>query len=223
MRSKKEWDEALAKAPILSLPSGGYLSVYGRGVVRIEKYVQRGWIKPDSNIIDLGCGIGADAIGLEQWPEWKGKYLGVDAKKYCISFNTKQHKKDDRFHFSHSAISNSRYNPNGNMKTLSYNIPAKDHTTDFVMCHSFFSHTGPMKYAKHYLREIWRLLSDDGLALTTWHFQSEADPATWEMKRTVYHRLDIEYEILMARLDMVIVYEADSRKQTKLLLRRSKS
>lgn len=220
MRSKKEWNDRLAKAPALALPAGGHRSIYGRGTTRINKYIKWGYIKPDSSVVDLGCGIGADAIGLEQWDDWAGNYLGIDAKKYCIDFNLKQHSGDPRFLFEHSDVSNSRYNPSGKSKTLGYNLPVDNNSVDFVMCHSFFSHTGLMKYARHYLREIWRVLEHDGLAMTTWHF-GIGDELTFSMKRTVYHRLEIE-TILSDGFDVIKITEANEGKQTKIVIRRKR-
>jgi len=218
MRTKKEWKERLAKAPALSLPVAGYKSIYDRGVTRINKYIERGYIKNESKIIDLGCGIGADAIGLEQWSEWNGNYLGIDAKKYCIGFNRKQHGGDDRFNFEHSNISNRRYNPSGKTKTLSYKIPVSNNSIDFVICSSFFTHTGLLKYARHYLREIWRILNDDGLAWTTWYF---GEKTSADMAYTIHNRLEIE-TILSDGFDIVAITEANKGKQTKIVIRRKR-
>lgn len=218
MRSENKWNARLAKAPSLSLPTAGYRSIYDRGVTRINKYIKWGYIKPNSRIIDLGCGIGADAIGLEQWPDWEGNYLGIDAKKYCVKFNRKQHDGDDRFHFKHSDIKNSHYNPSGRLRTLEYRLPVDDNSIDFVICSSFFTHTGPLKHARHYLREIWRVLNNGGLAWTTWYFGKKTSAS---MAYTIHNRLEIE-TMLSDGFDIVKITEVAKGKQTKIVIRRKR-
>jgi SAM-dependent methyltransferase len=125
-------------------------------------------IEPDHSVLEIGCGIGRDAIPLTDILSAKGSYIGVDIVKDSIQW-CRDHitLKYPNFKFVHFDIRDQLHNPGGTMRTTDVTLPAPDASIDRIILWSVFTHMRKADIA-HYLREFARVLKPAGTAFATW-------------------------------------------------------
>ena len=125
-------------------------------------------IEPDHSVLEIGCGIGRDAIPLTNILSAKGSYIGVDIVKdsiqWCSDNITLRY---PNFKFVHLDIRDQLHNPGGTMRTTDVTLPAPDASIDRIILWSVFTHMRKADIA-HYLREFARVLKPAGTAFATW-------------------------------------------------------
>lgn len=128
-------------------------------------------LRPEENVLDVGCGIGRMAIPLTGY--LAGRYEGFDIVKSGIDWCSNNiTPKFWNFNFQLADIFNQEYNPTGKFKASEYRFPFSDHSFDFVFLTSVFTHMLPEEVS-NYLREIRRVLKPDGRCLITWLLLNE--------------------------------------------------
>ncbi len=131
--------------------------VLGEGVRRF--LVEECGLKPHETILDVGCGIGRNAVPLiGQVREYYGFDIMPDAIKWCQKNITRRH---PNFHFHLADIYNKSYNPAGNYQASEYEFPYPDGTFDLVFLISIFTHMLPSD-VENYFSEIARVLKPGG-------------------------------------------------------------
>jgi SAM-dependent methyltransferase len=134
-----------------------------------NQVVSRFIVRPDSRVLDIGCGCGKLARFLATNPHVE-TYVGFDAMPegvaWCENFITPL--TDGRFDFHHYDIYSKTYNSQGSMRASEVVFPADDGSVDVVAAASLFTHLLE-KDAKHYLQEVHRVLKPEGLALASVH------------------------------------------------------
>ncbi|MER8570072.1 MULTISPECIES: class I SAM-dependent methyltransferase [unclassified Mesorhizobium] len=124
-------------------------------------------IAPDNSIVEIGCGIGRDAIPLTERLAANGRYLGIDVVKpmidWCQQAITSKH---PNFKFVHFDVAEKWYNPNGTELLQQCQIPVPDSSVDVIILHSVFTHMMRRDIA-HYLDEFARILKPSGRVLAT--------------------------------------------------------
>ena len=124
-------------------------------------------IVPGTSVLELGCGVGRDAIPLIGMIGQEGNYLGTDIDKetidWCREHITKRH---PNFRFKFFDIKNEFYNPHGQLATSECPIPLADSTTDFVILQSVFTHL-PEEDIAFYMCEFSRILRPGGIVYST--------------------------------------------------------
>lgn len=132
-----------------------------------EMYRKYTPINPDDNVLEVGCGVGRDAIELTNVLSSKGKYVGFDIIKSSIDW-CKQNitPKFKNFTFHYYDIESQIHNSGGSIKTTDIKLPAKDNSVDRIFLHSVFTHMYE-KDIVHYLKEFNRVLKPDGLVLAS--------------------------------------------------------
>lgn len=132
-----------------------------------EMYRRYTPINPDDSILEVGCGVGRDAIELTKTLSKNGKYIGFDIIKpsidWCQENITKKHK---NFTFFYYDVNSQIHNSGGKISTTDVKLPAKDGTIDRIFLHSVFTHMFE-KDILHYLKEFRRVLKPDGLVLAS--------------------------------------------------------
>ena len=124
-------------------------------------------ISPDHSILEIGCGIGRDAIPLTKILSEEGKYLGVDIIERSVNFCNENIKaKYKNFDFIHYDVADQLHNPTGTTKTTGIKLPIKDHSIDRVIAWSVFTHLYEVDI-RHYLKEFRRVLKPDGVGYVT--------------------------------------------------------
>lgn len=123
-------------------------------------------IDPGHSILEIGCGIGRDAIPLSERVT-RGSYLGVDIIKrsidWCSANITPRH---PHFKFIHFDVKDQLHNAGGTTATTDIALPLADGSVDRIILFSVFTHMFAPEI-QHYLREFRRVLKPDGLVYAT--------------------------------------------------------
>ena len=123
--------------------------------------------KPDDVLLELGCGVGRDAIHLAKLEPSIGKYVGVDIIENSITWaKTNITKKFPNFTFFHNDVEDQLHNPSGTLSVQEVRLPALDESVNKIFMWSVFTHMSE-ETIKHYLREFKRILKNDGLAFAS--------------------------------------------------------
>jgi ubiquinone/menaquinone biosynthesis C-methylase UbiE len=115
-------------------------------------------LKPDHHILDVGCGIGKQAVPLTQVLGPAGSYEGFDIVEagieWCQGAITSRY---PTFTFRHVNVFNKHYNPEGTVLPEQFKFPYSDASFDFVYLISVFTHMLP-EAVRNYIGEIGRVL-----------------------------------------------------------------
>jgi len=178
------------KIPIrlLNLTGGGtgnFDIISQAHIHNLKKYIN---LSKNDNILEIGCGIGRDAIPLTEFLDKKAKYYGVDIIKDSIDWCTNNITKNyDNFKFIHYNIKDQLHNPSGTDKTTNIKLNIENNSIDKIIAWSVFTHMYP-KDIEHYLKEFNRILKNDGeLYLTCFIFSDEILKKTLETNLTIFN------------------------------------
>ncbi len=151
------------------------------------------FLKADSTVLDIGCGCGKDARSFIYHPYVK-KYIGFDVYKPNIEWCQQSivPRSEGRFEFHHVDVFSAGYNPEGTVKGTEFVFPAADGEVQLAFAVSLFTHLLEPD-AKHYLREVRRVMAPGGLFLPTIHDKPE--PGTEYSGNEI--RIDITPEYFM--------------------------
>jgi len=144
--------------------SGGSFIPLGNQLVRLM--IERGELTDGMKVLDIGCGIGRNAVALSKQFPHDLSYIGFDIVRFGILWCQKRFSTRKNYSFVHANIINGFYNPNGLQNAESYNFPCTDRSVDFAFATSVYTH---MKAAevRHYLAETARCLKPGGAAYCT--------------------------------------------------------
>jgi SAM-dependent methyltransferase len=124
-------------------------------------------IEPHHSIVEIGCGIGRDAIPLSKILSSEGRYLGVDIIKpsidWCAGNISIRH---PNFRFTHYDVKDQLHNPLGVTRTAEIRLPVLPGSIDRVILWSVFTHMFRPDIV-HYMTEFRRILKRDGLVFAT--------------------------------------------------------
>jgi len=141
-----------------------------------ELFVSLGDLRPEEDVLDVGCGVGRGAIGLTGWLQ--GRYEGIDVVRrgiqWCEQAITPRY---PNFHFQVADVYNRHYNPVGRFSASEYRFPFEDRSFDFVVLTSVFTHLLPAD-RDNYISEIARVLRPEGRCFATFFLlNNEARPS----------------------------------------------
>lgn len=161
----------------------------------VEMYRKYTPINADDTILEVGCGVGRDAIQIADVLTDKGKYIGFDIIKPSIDWAKKNiSKKHKNFSFHYYDIQSQIHNSGGKINTTDIKLPAKDNSVDRIFLHSVFTHMFE-KDIVHYLKEFNRVLKDDGLVLASFFvIDDSALSAIKKTKASTKHRHPLSFE-----------------------------
>jgi SAM-dependent methyltransferase len=127
---------------------------------------RRAGLRPDDDLLDVGCRSGRMARPLAGWLQ--GRYEGFDvapeAIEWCRSRITRRH---PNFDFTLLDVANDLYNPNGSTSAASVRFPYEDDAFDFAVVASVFTHLVPAELL-HYLDELARVVRGGGRVFATY-------------------------------------------------------
>ena len=119
------------------------------------------------HVVEIGCGVGRDAIPLMRVLPDDGSYLGIDIIRGSIDWaGANIAAKDARFRFVHFDAADKQHNPGGSAGMETYEIPCADGSQDLVFLYSVFTHMFPGDVAR-YLAEFQRVLRPGGCVLAS--------------------------------------------------------
>lgn len=141
-------------------------------------FVDRGGLKPNDSVLDVGSGIGRMALPLTNYldPKCGGSYDGFDIVRHGVEWCRENiTARFPHFRFQLADVYNEFYNPTGRHRARVYRFPFASRTFDFVFLTSVFTHMLPRDLS-HYLGEIARVMKPGGRCLITFFLHS-ADTA----------------------------------------------
>jgi SAM-dependent methyltransferase len=157
---------------VMGLPS--YREI---GLEFLRYFIRFGELKPEDDVLDVGCGGGRMAAALGYYLASSSSYVGFDIHKGSIEWCREVlAKRWPNFRFDHFDIGNSHYNPQGALTGQSFAFPYGDASFSFVIATSVFTHL-PRHEVKHYLHETARVLRPDGRFFATAYLMTPAAEA----------------------------------------------
>jgi SAM-dependent methyltransferase len=125
-------------------------------------------------VFDFGCGCGRLARQLLQQTPRPERYVGVDLHAGMIGW-CRNHLSPAApgFEFHHHDVYNYWFNP-GEGKPAMVPFPVEDHAFSLLLAWSVFTHVTE-EQCIHYLREVARVLSSEGIVHSTWFLFDKAD------------------------------------------------
>jgi SAM-dependent methyltransferase len=159
--------------PLLPLPSDEFVGLIGGGsFTRVASefmsyFVQLGGLTHDSDVLDVGCGLGRMAFMLAHYLKPTARYEGFDIMDNLIeSAQTSISSRFPNFSFRKVDVFNQHYNPSGSIGSSEFRFPYGDENFDLIVVTSVFTHMRASDVA-HYLDEMRRVLRPGGRVLAT--------------------------------------------------------
>ncbi|MFX1503843.1 MAG: class I SAM-dependent methyltransferase [Promethearchaeota archaeon] len=140
---------------------------FSSALVEANRLINRFELNINSQLLDVGCGVGRLPIGILNRLGDIKKYNGIDvsarAIEWCQRFINRWH---PNFQFKHIDMENPRYNPQGKKVKNNFSLPFKNREFDIIYLYSVFSHM-KMDDIQLYLKEFSRLLEPSGKIFLT--------------------------------------------------------
>lgn len=185
------------KIPIdlINLTGGGVDDWDAISVGHVDLYRRYTPLHSDHVVLEVGCGVGRDAIQLVDILSERGRYIGFDIILPSIDWAQQNISTQySNFEFVYFDVESQIHNPGGEIDSADVRLPAEDASVDRVFLHSVFTHM----FAKgivHYLKEFRRVLKPDGLVLASFFI---VDEIALRMVRTTdggkQHRHQLSFE-----------------------------
>jgi SAM-dependent methyltransferase len=149
------------------------------------------------SVLDFGCGCGRIARQLLLQEPRPKRYLGIDLHagmiNWCRQNLTPQ---DNSFQFHHHDIFSACFNPDPTKPKL-LDLPVNDHSFKLIFAWSVFTHM-TQSQTEHYLREVSRILSAEGILVSTWFlFEKRYFPMMQDFQNALYIN---EYDLTNATI-----------------------
>ena len=182
--------------PALHFPKDDELvdtNSYG-GVLEVSSefvgyFIQLADLRPNSDVLDVGCAIGRMAYMLAHYLTPAAHYEGFDIVDRSIAWAQKHiSQRFPNFTFQKSDIYSKFYNPNGTCTASEFLFPYEDESFDFIFLSSVFTHMLAPD-VRHYLDEIQRVLRPGGRCLATYFLLNEDTSGVLEEGKTNCHKL----------------------------------
>jgi SAM-dependent methyltransferase len=133
----------------------------------LSYFMEFGELRPEDDVLDVGCGIGRMAVPLTKYLNPGAVYEGLDVDPKSIDWcRRKISSLYPSFHFQVIDVFSKMYNPNGKLESSNYRFPFSDESFDFVFLVSVFTHMLPLGI-RNYLSEIHRVMRKGGRCLVT--------------------------------------------------------
>jgi SAM-dependent methyltransferase len=124
-------------------------------------------MRPSSDILDVGCGIGRLAYECAWYLDDDASYTGVDISPVVIDWlNANYAPRLPGFRFEFLDAYNESYRPTGAVDPADVRFPYEDESFDVVCAFEVFMHVS-LACIHNYLREMTRVLRPGGLAVVT--------------------------------------------------------
>ena len=155
---------------LITVGDGNFIQI---GREFLDYFIRIGGLQPNERVLEIGCGIGRMAIPLTTYLNEPGSYDGFDVSRAEIAWCRKKiSPRFANFNFQHIDIHNGQTNPKGKFQASSYQFPLTGRPYDFVFLTSVFTHMLIDDIA-NYLKEISRLLKNNGRLLATYFLLDE--------------------------------------------------
>lgn len=165
---------------------------FNLGREQAEKIIQWLSIRPEQQILDIGCGCGRIAIHFLNYLDNQGKYIGIDNNKKLLSYCSENIATiNNKFQFKYIDVYNGVYAREGKLKCQDITFPIESESVDAVIMWSVFTHMYLIDI-EAYLKEIQRVLKKGGLFVSSFNLNNEF---TSNQVKMMNAHLDIKYKI----------------------------
>lgn len=155
-------------------------------------------LEPAMSILEIGCGIGRDAIPLTEIlsAQAGGRYIGIDIIRPSIDWCVRNiHSRHQNFVFHHMDIADQLHNPCGTVSASRNRLPVVDQIIDRVILQSVFTHMLPAEL-EHYLSELKRVMRPEALAFITVFIYDDAVLASTRHKDRLIYGFQFAHEVV---------------------------
>lgn len=179
---------------LITLTGAGPETLEPIGKAHVANYQKFMGISPTMTFLEIGCGIGRDALQLIDILGPKGRYIGIDVTRESIEWCRKNiSSRFPNFEFHHVDARHELYNPLGTKSSLDFALPSKEESVDRIALGSVFTHLFEGEVV-HYMREIKRVLKPSGLAYATFFLYSEETVAAGRQTDRTPFKLRFEHQ-----------------------------
>lgn len=166
------------------------------GLIDPEGYENRGGAPvfeafdvPEANYrsyFDFGCGCGRSARRLALQNPRPQRYVGIDLHHGMVAWCQRElQSRIDGFRFEHHAVFSPCLNPDRTLPWIAP-FPVEDGSVSLIEATSVFTHLIEGQ-AEHYLDEVARVLTDDGMLMATFFlFDKEIAPFLQDNQNALY-------------------------------------
>lgn len=151
---------------LMAMTGAGVETWEGISANHIAHYERYCPIQATHNVLEIGCGVGRDAIPLASKLQG-GKYVGVDIMKehieWCQNHITRRY---PDFEFLYVDVRSDDYNPNGSLTTLDVDYSSIGLKFDRIILQSVFTHMLEEEVT-HYLSQFRCMLAPEGVVFAT--------------------------------------------------------
>ncbi len=143
---------------------GDYVAI---GTEFLQLLVEHSGLKPEAQVLDIGCGLGRVAQPLKHFLAPGGRYTGLDVVAENVTW-CQQHLGNTAqgFDFIHLDVAHPLYNPAGKIAPEDTFLPFTDNHFDCVMMVSVFTHLA-VDMTAQYMAEVRRVLRPGGRLFAT--------------------------------------------------------
>jgi len=159
--------------------------------------------RPDSKVVEIGCGLGRLAIGLIR--EYGNvRYWGFDANGRWIAWcKTHIERRHPSYRFFHVDVANDLYNPNGKVILDEFRFPLADGHADVLYMWGVFTNMR-LSDARIYVSEISRLVRDGGRVFLTAFVEKDVAPES--INPTGYLDYECHLPLEVVRYDQDVLF-----------------
>jgi SAM-dependent methyltransferase len=150
-----------------------------------DSFVRLCDLQPHHSVLDVGCGIGKQAVPLTRYLSPEGSYEGFDIVKEGVQWCQRRiTTRFPNFKFQHVDVFNKHYNPGGQALPSQWKFPFLDATFDFVCVISVFTHMVP-EAVQNYINEIGRVLKPGGKAFISFFLLNDTSRQLFAQGRSM--------------------------------------
>ena len=196
----------------------------------VRELSERGYLQKNSDVLELGCGCGRNAISLANFLNANGSYAGQDVDAEMINWCT-ENLRYNNFNFYFADIFSKVYNPAGK-PVDSYQFPVEQESISLVFAVSLFSHL-LYKDFYHYIKQCSRILKPGGyhhMTLFIMDFVEKRSSDRWTFSHKLekcyvenlkfpeaavaYDLSEVENMLLASNLIIEEIYNKEAHQQT---------
>lgn len=156
-----------------------------------------------SKILDIGCGQGRLAIGLNRIIG-ELEYIGLDVDEWSIRWCQKHIQSHNPcYTFYRINVYNERYNRKTSMKPDDFHFDYEDSSIDIVYLYSVFSHMEDLDM-RAYLSEIYRMLKDGGSLFFTTFIEDDVEDFTINPLGYIFQKNMGSLHVVRYRTDYIL-------------------
>jgi SAM-dependent methyltransferase len=152
---------------LVELTGGGPATWDAIARMHMDAYARYAPIEPSFSVLEVGCGVGRDAIPLSHLLSPAGSYVGVDIIKPSIVWCQENITPTfPNFRFVHFDVQSDIHNPRGTISSADVKMPVPDASVDRILLQSVFTHMFEPDIVS-YMREFVRALRPRGVVIAS--------------------------------------------------------